>query len=235
MQSLRREFKAWLLDPAHFGELDRGTVLIPEKFLATGAIAPTPVGFAPSNLQPAFGLVQGDDAARRSRIQRKRRRRGPEEGGGARRRAAKHPLGRGLRAPAQRHDLRGLPSNPRHRRLSFPRRRLDGGQARQFNRGAGLAAFLRRPDPPPRYSRPRCATANARTTRAAFPAGRNCAAAPNSPAPNMKTAGARIAMSSTPTPPTTTAVSGRGPAPRGLRARPSGEASRMGMCFVESR
>jgi hypothetical protein len=60
---LKREFKAWLLDPAHFSELDRGTVLIPEKFLATGAIAPTPVGFAASNLQPAFGLVQGDGAA----------------------------------------------------------------------------------------------------------------------------------------------------------------------------
>jgi hypothetical protein len=59
---LGREFKAWLLDPAHFSELDRGTILIPEKFLATGAIAPTPVGFAASNLQPAFGLVQGNDA-----------------------------------------------------------------------------------------------------------------------------------------------------------------------------
>jgi hypothetical protein len=59
---LRREFKAWLLDPAHFAELDLGTILIPEKFLATGAIAGTPVGFAASNLQPAFGLVQGDGA-----------------------------------------------------------------------------------------------------------------------------------------------------------------------------
>ena len=57
---LKREFKAWLLDPAHFRELDRGTILIPEKFLATGAIAATPVGFAASDLQPAFGLVQGD-------------------------------------------------------------------------------------------------------------------------------------------------------------------------------
>ena len=36
---LRREFKAWLLDPEHFAELDRGTILIPEKFLAKGAIA----------------------------------------------------------------------------------------------------------------------------------------------------------------------------------------------------
>lgn len=60
---LGREFKAWLLDPAHFSELDRGTILIPEKFLATGAIAPIPVGFAASNLQPAFGLVQGHGAS----------------------------------------------------------------------------------------------------------------------------------------------------------------------------
>jgi hypothetical protein len=63
-ESLRREFKAWLLDPGHFGELDRGTVLIPDKFLATGAVASTPVGFAASSRQPAFGLVQGDDAAK---------------------------------------------------------------------------------------------------------------------------------------------------------------------------
>ena len=44
-------------------------MLIPEKFLANGAIAPTPVGFDPSDLQPDFGLVQGDDG-RRSRVQR---------------------------------------------------------------------------------------------------------------------------------------------------------------------
>jgi hypothetical protein len=62
-QNLKRDFKTWLLDPKHFGELDRGAILIPEKFLATGAIAATPVGFAPSNLQPAFGLVQGDGSA----------------------------------------------------------------------------------------------------------------------------------------------------------------------------
>jgi hypothetical protein len=60
---LRREFKAWLLDPVHFDELDRGNILIPEKFLATGAVAATPVGFTPSELQPAFGLVQGEGAA----------------------------------------------------------------------------------------------------------------------------------------------------------------------------
>ena len=57
----RRDFKAWLLAPEHFAELDRGTILIPDRFLAKVAIAPTPIGFAPSNLQPAFGLVQGED------------------------------------------------------------------------------------------------------------------------------------------------------------------------------
>ncbi|WP_407176691.1 hypothetical protein [Bradyrhizobium sp. STM 3562] len=60
-KDLRREFKDWLLNPAHFGELDRGTLLIPDKFLAKGAIAPTPVGFVVSELQPAFGLVAGED------------------------------------------------------------------------------------------------------------------------------------------------------------------------------
>jgi hypothetical protein len=61
-EGLKREFRAWLLDPVHLGEFDRGTVLIPERFLATGAIASTPVGFAPSNLQPAFGLMKSDGA-----------------------------------------------------------------------------------------------------------------------------------------------------------------------------
>ena len=62
-ENLRREFKAWLLEPDHFSELDRGTIVIPEKFLATGAIAITPVGFAVSKLQPEFGLTEGDDAS----------------------------------------------------------------------------------------------------------------------------------------------------------------------------
>jgi hypothetical protein len=61
--AFRADFKAWLLEPAHFAELDRGTILIPDRFLARVAIAPTPIGFAPSNLQPAFGLVQGQDGA----------------------------------------------------------------------------------------------------------------------------------------------------------------------------
>jgi hypothetical protein len=62
-ENLKRDFRAWLLTPAHFGELDRGTILIPEKFLATGAIAPTPVGFDVSDLQPEFGLTQGEGAS----------------------------------------------------------------------------------------------------------------------------------------------------------------------------
>jgi hypothetical protein len=61
--SLKREFRAWLLDPVNLAEFDRGTVLIPEKFLANGAVAPTPAGFDPSDLQPEFGLVQGEGAA----------------------------------------------------------------------------------------------------------------------------------------------------------------------------
>ena len=59
---LKREFRAWLLDPANLAAFDRGTALIPEKFLASGAIAPTPVGFDPSDLEPEFGLMQGEGA-----------------------------------------------------------------------------------------------------------------------------------------------------------------------------
>jgi mono/diheme cytochrome c family protein len=62
-EKLRHDFKTWLLEPRHFTELDRGTILVPDKFLATGAIAATPVGFAPSSLQPAFGFVEGEGAA----------------------------------------------------------------------------------------------------------------------------------------------------------------------------
>ena len=62
-KDLARDFKEWLLDPRHLNEFDRGTVLIPERFLAKGAIAATPVGFEASELQPEFGLVQGEGAA----------------------------------------------------------------------------------------------------------------------------------------------------------------------------
>ena len=61
--ALGRDFRAWLLDPRHLNEFDRGVVLIPERFLARAAIAATPAGFDPSELQPAFGLVQGEGVA----------------------------------------------------------------------------------------------------------------------------------------------------------------------------
>jgi hypothetical protein len=62
-ENLKRAFRTWLLDVRHISELDSGTILIPEKFLATAAIAATPIGFAASSLQATFGLVQGDGAA----------------------------------------------------------------------------------------------------------------------------------------------------------------------------
>jgi hypothetical protein len=60
---LKREFRAWLLAPDHFRDFDRGTILIPEKFLAKAAIAPTPAGLEASVLQPEFGLMQGEGQA----------------------------------------------------------------------------------------------------------------------------------------------------------------------------
>lgn len=62
-ENLKREFKNWLLDPKHFAELDRGTVLIPEKFLARAATAPTPVGFDLSELLPEYGMMHGESGA----------------------------------------------------------------------------------------------------------------------------------------------------------------------------
>lgn len=59
---LKREFRAWLLDPVNLAAFDRGTVLIPERFLAKAALAPTPVGFDPSELEPEFGLARGEGA-----------------------------------------------------------------------------------------------------------------------------------------------------------------------------
>ncbi|MDB5584022.1 MAG: hypothetical protein JWR80_9198, partial [Bradyrhizobium sp.] len=62
-KDLGRDFREWLLDPRHLNEFDRGTILIPERFLTKSAIAATPVGFDASELQPEFGLVQGEGAA----------------------------------------------------------------------------------------------------------------------------------------------------------------------------
>lgn len=57
---LRHDFKAWLLAPANLREFDRGTVLIPEKYLAKAAVAPTPAGLDASTVQPEFGMMQGE-------------------------------------------------------------------------------------------------------------------------------------------------------------------------------
>ncbi|MCK1745959.1 hypothetical protein IVA80_35655 [Bradyrhizobium sp. 139] len=58
--ALRRDFRDWLLAPDHLREFDRGTVLIPEKFLAKAAVVPTPAGLDASSLQPEFGMMQGE-------------------------------------------------------------------------------------------------------------------------------------------------------------------------------
>jgi len=63
-RNLARDFKAFLLEPTHFAEFDRGTILVPDRFLAKSAVANTPVGFAPSDRQPAFGLVAGVDGTK---------------------------------------------------------------------------------------------------------------------------------------------------------------------------
>ena len=58
--ALRRDFKAWLLAPENLRAFDRGTVLIPEEFLARAAVVPTPAGLDASALQPEFGMMQAD-------------------------------------------------------------------------------------------------------------------------------------------------------------------------------
>ncbi|MDD1531618.1 hypothetical protein C7U92_30195 [Bradyrhizobium sp. WBOS7] len=58
---LRLDFKHWLLTPGNLREFDRGTVVIPERFLAKAAVVPTPAGLDASALQPEFGMVQGEE------------------------------------------------------------------------------------------------------------------------------------------------------------------------------
>lgn len=58
--ALRRDFRDWLLAPENLREFDRGTVLIPERFLARAAVVPTPAGLDASALQPEFGMMQGE-------------------------------------------------------------------------------------------------------------------------------------------------------------------------------
>ncbi len=57
---LRLDFKDWLLAPENLRAFDRGTVLIPEKYLAKAAVVPTPAGLDASALQPEFGMMQGE-------------------------------------------------------------------------------------------------------------------------------------------------------------------------------
>jgi len=59
--ALRRDFRDWLLAPENLREFDRGTVLIPERFLAKAAVVPTPAGLDASALQPEFGMLQGEE------------------------------------------------------------------------------------------------------------------------------------------------------------------------------
>lgn len=64
--NLKAEFAEWLLQPEHLSAFDRGTLLVPEKFLARSVIASTPMGFVKSNMQPEFGLVQSSNIDRRA-------------------------------------------------------------------------------------------------------------------------------------------------------------------------
>ena len=131
---------------------------------------------------------------------------------------AEYPLGCGLRAQAQRYHLRRchqtrgiggfhfpgvdwMAANPSNSTVVPGSPHFFGDQVRRRDI---LAAFV---------------TAGRRTIRAGSPAVRNCAAALNLPAPNMTTAGARIAISNRPMPRAMIAASGRGAAPRDFRAR----------------
>jgi hypothetical protein len=58
--ALAQAFKHWLLAPEQLAALDRGTITVPDQYLAPSALAATPVGFAPSPRRPAFGLVSSD-------------------------------------------------------------------------------------------------------------------------------------------------------------------------------
>src|SRR5690606_11746455 len=62
--NLKAEFAEWLSQSEHLSAFDRGTLLVPEKFLARSVIASTPVGFVKSNMQPEFGLVQSSSLDR---------------------------------------------------------------------------------------------------------------------------------------------------------------------------
>ena len=214
---LAREFKTWLLEPEHFAELDRGTVLIPEKFLAKSAIAPTPAGFVPSELMPAYGLVAGEGAK-------------PvfteDDIVGALRKPHKRGIAlqniRSVAGFVRRlndvtcagcHQTRGIGG------FHFPG--VDWMAAKPSNTTVVPASphffgdQLRRRDILAAFRDGKC-----RISPKASPAGRSSAAAPSLPAPNMRTAGARIAMCSARAPTRTTGAFVPGPAPKGSPAKP---------------
>ncbi|WP_322513975.1 hypothetical protein SR870_12990 [Rhodopseudomonas palustris] len=56
-RDLGSRFKHWLLQPENFAAFDRGTLIVPEAYLARRAIAATPAAFTHSELRPAFGLA----------------------------------------------------------------------------------------------------------------------------------------------------------------------------------
>jgi len=55
--ALGQAFKQWLLAPDHLAAFDRGTVLIPERFLARRVVAAAPAAFTRDSDRPAAGLA----------------------------------------------------------------------------------------------------------------------------------------------------------------------------------
>jgi hypothetical protein len=56
-RALGSQFKHWLLQPENVAAFDRGTLIVPEAYLARRAITATPTAFTQSPLRPASGLV----------------------------------------------------------------------------------------------------------------------------------------------------------------------------------
>ena len=229
-ENLKRDFKAWVLHPKHFSQLDRGTLLLPEQFLARVAIATTPVGFAPSNLQPAFGLTEGEGANpvfTESDVVAALKK-AANNGGALQNIRSVGGFARRLNdiTCSGCHQTRGIGG------FHFPG--VDWMAAKPSNSTVVPASphFLgdqvRRRDilmPWP--------TARDRTIPAASPAARSCAATLNWRAPNTATAGARIATVSAEAADNDASFRSWTCA-KGLACQVTSE-NRMGMCFVESR
>ena len=206
---LKRDFRAWLLDPVNLAAFDRGIALIPENFLANGAIAPTPVGFDPSELQPEFGLVQGEGAVFSEADVVAALKKAAEAG--VKLQNIRSPAGFERRLNdvtcAGCHQTRGIGG------FHFPG--VDWMADKPSNTTVVPASphffgdQVRRRD-----ILQACAMASRRIIRADLPAGRSCAAAANSPAAIITTAGARIAMCRASRPPVMTRAFAAGRAPR---------------------